>query len=262
MDEIHQRELEPMHELEQLEPPEMRQELDRVPTQPWALFGILAVNLLAWLAMLLSPDNAAGFWGDPSVLHLYHWGALHTPSVVAGQEYWRLITASFIHANWLHLGFNMFFLWLFGRYAIRWYGNLQFLILYLCSALLGAAASLYFGASIGISVGASGAVFGIIAAMLCSTFQHQHRLSSAQEQKLNANYGIFLAIGLLAGFTQPGIDNATHIGGALAGAYMGWFLIERFETGEQRSLSAEQRPLALLPVLLVVVMALVLAPTS
>lgn len=237
----------PIDEFRNLESPEMKRQLDHGVRTPWSLHVLIAANILAWLATLLAPGNVAGFMGDPDSLHLYRSGALNAHAVLVKGEYWRLLAGPFLHANWFHIGMNAGFLWYFGRYAVRWYGNSQFLLLYLLCALFGALASLHFGASVSISIGASGAVYGVMAAMACSIYQHRSLLHANQFQKLAASYGIYLAGGIAYGFTEPGIDNAAHLGGAAMGAYLGWFLSERFESGELQALSRERRTLAAVP---------------
>lgn len=249
-----------MEEFRSLETPEMRRRLDRGGAAPWSLYLLLGLNLLAWTAMMLAPGNAAGFWGDPDLLHAYRWGALNDHAVFANGEYWRLLSAPFTHLGWAHLTLNLFFLWVFGHYAIRWYGNTQFLLLYLLTGLAGAVASLHFAAQGGLSAGASGAVFGVLAAMSCSVYQHRELLTSGHFIKLTGSYGLYLVIGVGSGFMESGIDNAAHLGGALAGAHLGWFLIERFEHGEQRSLSHSRHALAVVPLLGILLLAVIAVP--
>ena len=93
------------------------------------------------------------------------WG-MYPAAVSIGGEWWRLFTAAFLHGGLLHIGFNMLVLWLVGRPLESVLGHTRFVILYLLSALGGSVASYTFSPLNTVSVGASGAIFGLMAALL------------------------------------------------------------------------------------------------
>lgn len=188
----------------------------------WALYAVVALNVGVWLANLvdgLSPMQ-------PATADLFRWGASSASAVVRDGDYWRLITATVLHGGLMHLALNMYALWVGGTQVCRWFGNGQFLLIYWGSALAGAALSLHFSAQEAVSVGASGAVFGVLGAVLAGVWQHRERVPKAVVNQLLTSQGLFVAISLAQGFTRDGIDNAAHVGGLLAGATMAWLLVE------------------------------------
>lgn len=190
------------------------QKLDALTPTPWALYLVMALNVGVWALNVfngLSPMK-------PTSQELFAWGANSAAAVTIDGQYWRLLTATFLHAGVLHLALNMFGLWEAGRQICRWFGNGQFLLIYLGSALAGSALSLHFSSQQSVSVGASGAVFGVLGALLMAVWRHRERIPAATSKQLMTSQGIFVAYALLQGFTKPGIDNAAHVGGLVAGA--------------------------------------------
>lgn len=191
----------------------------------WALYAVMAFNGAVWLATLvggLSPMK-------PLSADLFAWGANSATAVVRDGEVWRLLTATVLHAGVLHLALNMWALWDAGRQVSRWYGNGQFLLIYGASALAGSALSLHFSSQQAVSVGASGAVFGVLGALVTGVYQHRHRVPKGVVSRLMTSQAVFVVIMLGQGFAREGIDNAAHIGGLLAGAAMAWLLVERVD---------------------------------
>ena len=126
-------------------------------------------------------------------------------------EYWRLFTAMFLHASIMHLIFNMMVLYILGRDIERFFGKKKFLLIYFLSGLVGSGAS--FLLVPGVSVGASGAIFGLMGANL-----FLYKLNPLVYKRL---YGtdllILISINLVLGFITPNIDMAGHIGGLISG---------------------------------------------
>ncbi|MGI9216178.1 MAG: rhomboid family intramembrane serine protease [Hydrogenophaga sp.] len=205
---------------------------DKTPSL-WALYAVVALNVGVWIANLVDGLNPL----QPATADLFRWGASSASAVVRDGDYWRLITATVLHGGLMHLALNMYALWVAGLQVCRWFGNGPFLLIYWGSALAGSALSLHFSAQQAVSVGASGAVFGVLGALLAGVWQHRERVPKAVVTQLLTSQGLFVAISLAQGFTRPGIDNAAHIGGLLAGAAMAWLLVELVD--EQAS--AEQR---------------------
>ena len=145
-------------------------------------------------------------------------GAKISPLIVAGQ-YWRLITPALLHASLAHIGFNMYALFAIGPSLESHYGRWRYLALYLLGALGGNILS--FWLSTGLSVGASTAIFGLVAAQ--GVFIYQNRaLFGAQARKMLNNVIFIVAINLMLGLTG-GIDNWGHLGGLLTGLAFAWF---------------------------------------
>jgi membrane associated rhomboid family serine protease len=176
-----------------------------------AVLALIAVNVLVFLV-----DQS-----DPTIQFRY----ADNPLLVARGEVYRLVSAAFLHANVLHLGLNMFGLYLFGPQLERVLGWPRFLALYLVSAL-GAGICFFFFASLGtFSVGASGAVFGLFGAFFV--------IVRARGGDTSQIVGL-IVINLFIGASVPGIDNYAHIGGLLAGGAMA-FLYERVPARPRRA---------------------------
>lgn len=194
---------------------------ERTPSL-WALYAVMALNVGVWLANLADGMNAL----QPATADLFRWGASSASAVVRDGELWRLLTATVLHGGLMHLALNLYALWVAGTQVCRWFGNGQFLLIYWGSALAGSALSLHFSAQQAISVGASGAVFGVLGAVLAGVVQHRERVPKSVVTQLLTSQGLFVAVSLAQGFVREGIDNAAHIGGLLAGSGMAWLLVE------------------------------------
>ena len=135
---------------------------------------------------------------------------------VALGEWWRLATAIFLHGNLLHLLFNALVLFDLGPAVEEMYGTARFLVLYFVAGIAGSLSS-FFWHPFAIMVGASGALFGLIGVMIAYGYRHRTGLGE-QVKTMYVRWAIY---GLLFGFVVPGIDNAAHIGGLLAGVAYG-----------------------------------------
>lgn len=138
------------------------------------------------------------------------------PALIALDGQWyRLVTAMFLHASLLHLGFNMYVLFLLGPPLERVLGHGRFLTLFLVSGLGGSAASYAFSPLTTLSVGASGAIFGLMAAWIVVA----RRLHRDATQVL-----VLLALNVALGFVLPSVDWRAHLGGAITGAVLAFVL--------------------------------------
>ncbi len=191
-------------------------ELDARTPVPWALYTVVGLNALVWVVSVLAGLSAT----QPLPAQLFQWGANSAWAVVRDHEYWRLLTATLLHAGFLHLALNLFALWQAGRQVCRWYGNGGFALVYVAAALVGSGLSLHFSAQQLVSVGASGAVFGVLGAFVVTIWRHRGRFPSSRATSLLLSQGLFLLYMLSQGFTQRGIDNAAHVGGLLAGGLL------------------------------------------
>jgi len=132
----------------------------------------------------------------------------HIYNGVAQGGWWRLITAAFLHASIIHIGFNMFALWVIGAPVEHYLGRARFLGLYFVAGLAGSAGALL-QAPYGVTVGASGAIFGILGAMLILEWHLTGRLAG--------NAMTMIVINLAISFAVPGISWGGHVGGLIAG---------------------------------------------
>jgi membrane associated rhomboid family serine protease len=159
---------------------------------------IIGINAVVFLLELLV--------GMEQVIN--RWGMWPYAISVEG-EWWRLLSAAFLHGGLLHIGFNMYVLWMIGPTLESLFGHVRFIVLYLVAALGGSVASYAFSPLLTVSVGASGAIFGLMAALIVAG----HHLKRDVRQVL-----ILLGINVVIGFLAPGIDWRAHLGGAVVGA--------------------------------------------
>jgi membrane associated rhomboid family serine protease len=171
-------------------------------------------------------------------------------AAVAAGEYWRLFTVTLLHGSpergffvpsLMHLGFNMYALYLVGPIVERWWGGLRFLIFYLACAAGGTVASFLFGGD-QPSVGASGAIFGLFGLLLAAN--RMYRPVDRQGRYLVQQLGGLILINILFGFALPGIDNAAHLGGLATGLWLGALLVPtHVQTATARWQGGQDSPL-------------------
>ena len=133
---------------------------------------------------------------------------------VLGGEYYRLITGAFVHANILHLLFNCYALWIIGSQLESFIGKTRYIMVYLFSAITGSLLSIIFQNS--FSVGASGAIFGIMGSLLYFGYHYRVYLGSVIRSQIIP----LVLVNLLIGALVEGIDNWAHIGGLIGGTLM------------------------------------------
>ena len=160
-----------------------------------ATTALIAVNSVAYLATVLSADRL-----------LVEYGMLGV--AVADGEWWRLLTAPFLHGNLAHIGLNMLALWILGSAVEPALGRTRFLTVYALSALGGTTASYLVGNPLVLSVGASGAVFGLLGSLLVVLRRLDRDVTGVV---------VLLLVNLVLGFVVPNIDWRAHIGGFVVG---------------------------------------------
>lgn len=179
--------------------------------------------LLALIGAMFVVETVAG--GSTQSEVLVRLGAKVTVLIAAG-EYWRLLTALFLHIGLMHLFFNGYALLAIGTELERLIGPGRFLAIYLLSGLWGNLAS--YALTINLAAGASGAIFGLIGALAAFFLRYRQQLGAWGRGRL-ANILFLIALNLFLGFTQPGIDNLAHLGGLLSGLGLGWALAPRYQ---------------------------------
>jgi membrane associated rhomboid family serine protease len=221
--------------------------LQRTCPHAWFTPTLVAINCVAFLAMALAQRRLYGF----ELQRLISWGANYGP-LTAGGQWWRLLTAAFLHLSVVHLLVNMWAFWSVGRLTERLFGRWVFLGLYLASAVLASLASIAWNPAL-VSVGASGAIFGIFGAFLAFLAHRQTRVPAPVFRAHWFSTLAFVLFNLVSGALQSGIDNAAHVGGLLAGFVLGWLLARPLEAAGRRPPSPRQ---TLTAGLLVVAMAI------
>ena len=146
---------------------------------------------------------------------------------VAEGDYWRLLSAMFLHIGVTHLFFNGWALFSLGREVEAFYGSKRFLLIYFISGLFGNVVSYVLGPPNVISAGASGAIFGLVGADIAFFLNNRKSLGRLSQQSL-MNLAILVVINLVLGFTAPGINNYAHIGGLVSGLALGLGMAPRY----------------------------------
>jgi len=186
---------------------------DSLPT--FMTYLIIAVTVVTSLA-------ANSNWDQPGSLFSQLW---LSPLAVAGGDYYRLLSVTLVHSptDIFHLLFNMYALWYAGQLVEKMYGPWRLLGLYVICGLAGGASSYAFG-SVGGSVGASGAIFGLFGVVLIATRFH-HAILDAQSRAIAGQVGLLIVINLFIGFSGFfNIDNFGHLGGLVAGLWLGMLI--------------------------------------
>ncbi|HEX8952060.1 MAG TPA: rhomboid family intramembrane serine protease, partial [Polyangia bacterium] len=180
----------------------------RVTLALLVVMGVLALPTLPHQLLTLTPPAT-----------LVRWGALWRPAVLAG-EWWRPFTAMFLHGSWEHVLVNAYALFMLGRFCEEVFGPLRYFVTYVAGGLAGAAASTLNTHQGGLSVGASGAIMGILGALIVVLILRRGTWPEAWRRALLWNLVLLGAIQIFIGFQLPMVDNAAHVGGMLGGGAM------------------------------------------
>jgi len=173
--------------------------------------SLIAINIVIYV---ITAAQGSGI-NSPGGSLFYRW-VLFGPAVANG-DWWRLITSAFLHANLLHIAFNMYFLWYIGSAVETAIGRGRFLLVYLISGLAGSAGALVFTPN-APTVGASGALFGILGVAVVMERQRSYVLGGSALA--------LVVINLVLSFTISGISVGGHIGGLIGGVLCALILSE------------------------------------
>lgn len=177
--------------------------------RPHVTYGLIAVNVLVFLVERGQFTLAGG-----GALHgtVFDKGVLARYPVAHEGEYWRLVTSGFLHANLLHLGFNMYLLYVLGLMLEPALGSVKFAAIYFTSLLAGSFGALL--ATSAPSLGASGAIFGLMGAAAVE-------LRARRMSVMESGIGLLILINLGLSFTVSNISVGGHIGGLIGGTLAG-----------------------------------------
>jgi membrane associated rhomboid family serine protease len=137
---------------------------------------------------------------------------------IATGQYWRLVSAMFLHAGLLHIAFNAYALWIFGSVVEQELGRFRFLLIYFATGIVASAASYAFGPN-AVGVGASGAIFGIFGAFVTYNYRRRHLAIAAARLRSAVT---IVVINMVLALSIQGIDWRAHVGGFLAGLFAGF----------------------------------------
>jgi len=195
----------------------------RVMPAPWVrreasitlthvLFG---ANVAVFLAMALAGGSVMDFSGKVMV----SFGANYGPYTLSG-DWWRLLTYMFLHGGLVHIAFNMWCLWDLGALCESLYGRWTYAVVYLTTGLAAGIASVGWNPGV-LSVGASGAIFGLAGALIASFYLGEFSLPSIAIRGTLRSLVFFVGFNVFFGSLFPGIDNAAHAGGLVSGLILG-----------------------------------------
>lgn len=179
--------------------------------KPWMTYTLLGITVVIFLLQTASQYLLGGDL-------LAYYGMKVNDFILQGQL-WRFITPVFLHGSMLHIGFNMYALYVFGPQLESLYGHWKFLWLYLVSNFGGVVLS--FLLTDNASLGASTAIFGLLGANAVFVYQNRRLFGNAADRSLRSMVMVAV-VNLLIGMS-PRIDNWGHVGGLLAGAALAWF---------------------------------------
>lgn len=171
-------------------------------------YSLIFINVVLFLICAFKSGDIM----DIDAYVLLEMGGKYGPLMVIKDQWWRLITCTFLHGGLMHIVFNMYALFYLGKQIEELYGKLPYIIIYILSGIGGSYLSYYFS-PMTLSIGASGAIFGLLGALLIFAFLERGRIKKGAIGNLLVVIGINLAFGLSVG----NVDNYGHIGGLLTG---------------------------------------------
>ena len=168
------------------------------PKKPIITYILIAINVLVFILSMFNENILLNF-------------AVNRELIVNIGQYYRLFTGMFLHSGIIHLLFNMYALYIIGMQLESFLGKWKYLVVYLLSGLGASMLSIFFSNS--FSVGASGAIFGLMGALLYFGYHYRVYLDSVVKSQIIP----LIVLNLILGFTLSGIDNWAHIGGLVSG---------------------------------------------
>ncbi|MRH43124.1 rhomboid family intramembrane serine protease [Aquibacillus halophilus] len=171
--------------------------------KPFVTYVFLIVNVLLFTLLEMIGSST-------SLSTLIKFGAKYNPNIIEG-EWWRIISSMFLHIGLLHLFMNMLALYYVGTAVERIYGNIRFIIIYFLAGIVGGIASFAFNPQ--IAAGASGAIFGLLGALLFFGVNYKKVFF----QTMGWNLLFVIGLNIVFGLTVPQIDNSAHLGGLFGG---------------------------------------------
>jgi rhomboid protease GluP len=221
--------------------------------KPWLTWLLVIGTSFIWCFTAYKTAQAAGVHGMLAILRdiannaiavqdrdndaltkvLLAYGAKDNTLILQGQ-YWRFITPIFLHVNALHVGLNMVNLLALGIFLERIMGHVRYLLVYSIAGIISLIASFYFMPQ-EVSVGASGAIFGLVGAY--SIFVLTHRKAFPHGGLATIAWLIFIiGLNLSIGLFVPNVDNYAHLGGLLGGCLLGWWFMPVYRWNKEKKL--------------------------
>lgn len=191
---------------------------------PFITIGIIAINVILYIVTAyLSYTYAKGSVFDSDTRVLVLLGAKVNELITQGQ-YFRLVSCMFLHGGIVHLGVNMYSLYAIGPMVEKVYGRVKYLAIYFVAGICSSMLSYIYSPS--ISIGASGAIFGLLGAVLVFAIKSKGKTGSSFIKSILS----VIFVNIFIGMTLPNIDNFGHVGGLLGGMIIAFLLTFRSET--------------------------------
>lgn len=181
-------------------------------------YTIIGINIFLFIVSAL----LSGSFMNINDYVLISMGAKYNPAIEQGQ-WFRLVTCTFLHGGLIHIAANMYSLYSIGPLVESLYGKYKYIFMYFAAGIVSSLFSFWFSNS--VSIGASGAIFGLLGIVFVFAMKERKRIG----KDFLMNVGSVVVVNLFIGFSLPGIDNFGHIGGLFAGVILG--LIVRLNTG-------------------------------
>ncbi len=237
----------------------------------WVTWVLISSTILTWCFTAYQVALAAGARTFRDIINnilantqnadvLVTYGAKYNDLIIKQGQYWRFVTPIFLHANLLHVGLNMLNLLVLGVFLERLFGHLRFLLIYLLTGVVSIIASFHFAPQ-EVSVGASGAIFGLVGAY--SIFVLTHRRAFRRGGIPALVWLVFIiGVNLSIGLFIPNVDNGAHLSGLLSGCLLGWLFTPRYVLSSDKGLVdvhslARRWPLALLTIFVTLILAII-----
>jgi rhomboid protease GluP len=206
---------------------------------------LLAINIAVFGWMVSQGVSAK----DPTIPQLVHYGATNAVYILVGHQWWRLLTATFVHVGLLHIATNMWCLWNLGLLGEPLLGPAGLIVVYLITGIAGNLLSLFFNVLrpdyAAVGAGASGAVFGIAGILIVLLSNKKLPIPRFELNRLRRSVIQFAVLNLIIGYAANltsivRIDNHAHVGGFLSGLALGVPLLPRMTSGRTRYLQRQK----------------------
>ena len=197
--------------------PLTQQSVPSRPRRPNTItIALIAINVLVFLAMVAS--------GVSLTQPILAWGGDFGPATLGAHQYWRLLTSCFLHFGIIHIGMNMYVLYLIGPFIETVFGRVRYLLLYFIAGLAGSIVSVYVH-PLAVGAGASGAIFGLYGAVFGFLLIRRRTLNPAAISSISKSAGIFVLYNVVYGSISGTTDLSAHLGGLVAGFLAGMLLV-------------------------------------
>ncbi|HSY36016.1 MAG TPA: rhomboid family intramembrane serine protease [Acidobacteriaceae bacterium] len=182
--------------------------------------ALIVINVLVFLAMVANGVSLT----QPTTRDVLNWGGDFGPATVAAHQWWRLLTSCFVHFGIIHIGMNMYVLYLIGPFIQTVFGRMRYLLIYFIAGLAGSIVSVWVH-PMAVGAGASGAIFGLYGAVFGFLLIKRRSLNPAATKSIGKSAGIFILYNVVYGSMSGTTDLSAHLGGLLAGFLAGIVLV-------------------------------------